>query len=41
MLVALLLRSKVAMNTAFSAINKLNKCGRFFFATAAYFNDNR
>jgi hypothetical protein len=39
--VALLLRTKVAMHTAFSAINKLSKFADTLFATSAYFNDNR
>jgi len=39
--VALLLRAKVAMDTAFCAIDKLSKFADTLFATSAYFNDNR
>jgi hypothetical protein len=35
------LRTKVAMHTTFSEINKLSKFANALFATSAYFNDNR
>ena len=36
-----LLRTKMAMHTAFSAFNKLSQFADTFFAIPAYFNDNR